>query len=376
MIVGEAGGATAALDALRRAERPYDVAIIDAQMPGTDGFGLAAAVRADPRLGVTRLLMLTSTGQRGDGERCRQLGVRGYLNKPIARSDLLDVLGLVLAPTAGPAAPTRAPEVITRHTVAESRPVLRILIAEDNPVNQEVGATMLRKRGHHVDIVADGRQAVEAVRANSYDILLMDVQMPEMDGLAATRAIRDLPHGRAVPIVALTAHALAGDRERCLAAGMNGYLTKPFKAHDLFATVEGWADVAPPTDARSATPGTAPGPIDLDGFRASMREADAEQAVDGILDTFLASAGDRVAALAAAVTAGNGDAIARAAHAFKSAAGSVGARRLAALLQELEDSGRADALEAARGGLEVVRREAAAVADHIRQVRERTAPGG
>jgi two-component system sensor histidine kinase/response regulator len=248
--------------------------------------------------------------------------------------------------------------------------VLRILIAEDNPVNQQVVATMLRKRGHHVDIVADGRQAVEAVGARSYDVVLMDVQMPEMDGLAATRAIRDMPHGRSVPIIALSAHPLAEDRERCLAAGMNGYLTKPVKAHDLFATAEQWADTAQSTDVRAAAPRTAPGPIDLDGFRASMREANAEHAVDEILDTYLASANDRVEALVAAVTAGDGAAIARAAHAFKSGAGSIGAHRLAALLQQLEDSGRADALEAACDRLEAARREAAAVADYIRQVRQ------
>jgi two-component system sensor histidine kinase/response regulator len=375
MVVGEAGGATEALDALRHAERPYDVAIIDAQMPGTDGFGLAAAVQADPRLTVTRLVMLTSAGQRGDGERCRQLGIRGYLNKPIARSDLLDVLALLFTSNATRATPTPTPEVITRHTIAESRRALRVLLAEDNPVNQQVAATMLRKRGHLVDIVADGRQAVEAVRARGYDILLMDVQMPEMDGLAATRAIRDGPHGRDVPIVALTAHALTGDRERCLAAGMNGYLTKPFKAHDLFAIVEKWTEAAQLTTLESA-PAAAPALVDLDGFRARMRDAHSEDAVDGILDTFLAGVPERVEALVAAVTAEDGGAIARAAHAFKSAAGSIGAHRLATILQELEASGRAGALEAARARLEDARREATAVADYLRHMQEKKATDG
>ena len=370
MVVGEAGGATEALDALRRAERPYEFAIIDAQMPGTDGFGLAAAVQADPRLAVTRLVMLTSAGQRGDGERCRQLGIRGYLNKPIARSDLLEVLALLLAPPVAPAAPTPGPEVITRHTIAESRRTLRILLAEDNPVNQQVAATMLRKRGHVVDIVADGRQAVDAVRARGYDILLMDVQMPEMDGLAATRAIREGPHGRDVPIVALTAHALAGDRERCLAAGMNGYLTKPFKAHDLFATVEKWTEAAPPTPVESARTTGAPAPVDLDGFRASMRDADSEDAVDGILDTFLAGVPERVEALVVAVSAGDGGAIARVAHAFKSAAGSIGAHRLATILQEMEESGGAGALDTARDELDRARLEAGAVVRYLRSVQE------
>src|SRR6266852_2300334 len=239
MAVHEAPRADAGLEALRRAARagaPYDLAILDAQMPDRDGFELATAVRADRALAKTRLLILTSAGQRGDGERCRQLGIQAYLTKPIARADLVEAVGTVLA---GAASAAGAADLVTRHSIAESRHALRILLAEDNPVNQQVATAMLLKRGHQVDVVGNGREAVDAVAKESYDLVLMDIQMPEMDGFEATEKIRALPQGRTLPIIALTAHALSGERERCLARGMTGYLAKPFKAHDLFAAVEG-----------------------------------------------------------------------------------------------------------------------------------------
>src|SRR5213596_2627035 len=224
MAVHEAPRADAGLEALRRAARagtPYDLAILDAQMPDQDGFELATAVRADRALAATKLLILTSAGQRGDGERCRHMGIQAYLTKPIARADLIEAVGTVLAeaPPAG-----AAPTLITRHSIAESRHALQILLAEDNPVNQQVAMAMLVKRGHQVDVVSNGREAVDAVRAVRYDVVLMDIQMPEMDGFEATAKIRDLTQGGTLPIIALTAHALSGERERCLERGMSGYL--------------------------------------------------------------------------------------------------------------------------------------------------------
>ena len=356
VAVHEASRADAGLEALRRAARdraPYDLAIFDAQMPDRDGFELAAAVRADPDLADTRLLILTSAGQRGDGERCRQLGIQAYLTKPIAQADLIEAVGTVLA---GAASAGGVAAVITRHSIAESRHALRILLAEDNPVNQQVAAAMLLKRGHQVDVVTNGREAVDAVRAHGYDVVLMDIQMPEMDGFAATRTIRDLPQGRSLPIVALTAHALSGERERCLAAGMTGYLAKPFKVHELFALVEGGA-----VEASAPAP-----PLDLAAFRAAMRDAGAEDAVDEILRTFAGGASQHLAAIAAALDSGDAEAIARVAHAFKSAAGTVGARTLASLLAEIEQAAREHALERAGDELPKLQRELAAVLEHLK----------
>src|SRR5437667_3362372 len=191
--VDEASTAADGLVALRGAvtkKARFDLAILDVQMPDMDGFQLATAVRGEKTIAGTNLLMLTSAGQRGDGERCRELGIRGYLTKPISRSDLLEALGTVLA---GPPEEAGTPEVVTRHTIAESRPSLRVLLAEDNPVNQQVAVAMLVKRGHEVHVSSNGREAVDAVRTRDYDVGLMDIQMPELDGFEATRAIRELP---------------------------------------------------------------------------------------------------------------------------------------------------------------------------------------
>jgi len=360
MAVHEAPRADAGLEALRRAARagtPYDLAILDAQMPDRDGFELATAVRADRALKATRLLILTSAGQKGDGERCRKLGIQAYLTKPIARADLVEAVGTVLAGTAS--APGEV-DLVTRHSIAESRHALRILLAEDNPVNQQVATAMLLKRGHQVDVVGNGREAVAAVAQESYDLVLMDIQMPEMDGFEATEKIRALPQGRTLPIIALTAHALSGERERCLARGMTGYLAKPFKAHDLFSAVEGRG--AQPADAAAA-----PAPaVDLAAFRRTMEEAGAAEAVDGILETFVATLPQRLEALVAAASGTDAEPLQRAAHAFKSAAGTIGAGHLAALLEETERAAQGGDVAGARDKLEHIRGEAEVVLDYIR----------
>src|SRR5437899_5132349 len=294
--VDEASSAAEGLDALRRIR--YDLAILDVQMPDMDGFQVVTAVRGEKKSARTRLLMLTSAGQRGDGERCRELGIRAYLTKPLSRADLLEALGTVLeAPDDGGGS-----EVITRHTIAESRKSLRVLLAEDNPVNQQVAVAMLVKRGHEVHVSSNGREAVDAVTERDYDVVLMDIQMPEMDGFEATHVIRELPKGKDLPIIGLTAHALSGERDRCLSHGMTDYLAKPFKAHELFALVEGTAE----PKAATAPPETLAPPVDLEGFRATLREAGAEQALYSIVDTYVRQAPDRLAALAAAAAVGSG----------------------------------------------------------------------
>jgi CheY-like chemotaxis protein len=368
--VDEASMANDGLATLRRAAQtraPYDLAILDVQMPDMDGFQLATAVRQDKALTRTKLLMLTSAGQRGDGERCRELGIRGYLTKPLSRADLLEALGTVLA---GPAEEAGTPDVVTRHTIAESRASLRVLLAEDNPVNQQVAVAMLVKRGHEVHVVGNGREAVDAVAGREYDVVLMDIQMPEMDGFEATKAIRATPRGATLPIVAMTAHALSGERERCLSHGMTDYLAKPFRAHELFTLVEqlpaGGGPTAEPT-APASMP-TAP-PVDLEGFRTMLREAGAEEALYSILDTFLRHAPERLATLATAAASGSGIEIAKAAHVFRGAAATIGARQLAELLERVETTGRAGELEQARDYFEQVSPIAHSVTEYLRQQR-------
>ena len=360
--VDEAPTADAGLGALHRAQlagEPYNLAIIDGQMPDRDGFELAETVRSDRRHGSTRLLMLTSMGQKGDAQRCRDLGIQAYLTKPISRAELVMGIAAVLGATLPPDG--RGP-VITRHTIEEARRHLRVLLAEDNPVNQEVAATMLRKRGHSVDIVGDGQAAVAAVTRNDYDLVLMDVQMPLLDGFAATAAIRAQAKGRALPIYALTAHALAGERDKCIAAGMSGYLSKPFKAHELFALVEGG------DESRADAGGEAPAPagaVDLEGFRRELREAGAEDAVATVLETFVTAAPQQLEVLAVAVAAGDAAAAARAAHTFKAGAGAIRARPLAELLRQAEEAGRAGRADALRERMPVIRESLREVLDAI-----------
>jgi two-component system sensor histidine kinase/response regulator len=347
-------GAAAALTALRSAAaagRPFRLLVSDVHMPGRDGFDLARDVRGDPALADTRIMLLTSGGRRGDGERCRELGVAAYLLKPVSRVELLESASTVMA---GPLKPeTRTPALVTRHSIRETHRALSILLAEDSRTNQQVAVAMLRKRGHRVEAVENGRQAVEAVRTGRYDVVLMDIQMPEMDGFAATRAIRQLLGGRPLPIVALTANVLCGERERCLAEGMDGYLGKPFRAHELFAAVEGWDEMSdgapPPSDAGSRAP------VDLEAFRAALREAGVEEATEDVLATFRGDAPGRMADLEAAVAARHAGAVTRAAHAYKSAAASIHADALALLLAEMEAAGRMNNLETAAELLERVR---------------------
>jgi PAS domain S-box-containing protein len=331
------------LRAARDAGKAPALAIVDAQMPGHDGYTLASQVKGDPSLADTPLLMLTSTGRRGDAARCRDLGVAAYLTKPVSRTDLLETVSAILG---GRGEWGLTGSIITRHSLAEAREPLRILLADDNPVNQEVAATMLRKRGHRVDLAGNGLEAVAAVQREHYDLVLMDIQMPEMDGLKATAAIRALAEGGELPIIALTAHAFAAERDRCVAAGMNGFLSKPFRAHELFAAVES-RGTSSPAPASQQTPtvhtlGTAV--VDLEVLRSHLRDAGAEAALDGIVDTFLDSVPDRLKTLRDALVLGTPTEVATAAHALKSSAGTIGAAPLAALLAEIEAAGWADKL--------------------------------
>jgi len=213
------------------------VVITDAQMPEMDGFTLVERIRNTPELRGAVIMMLTSAGQRGDAARCRQLGVSAYLSKPIGASELLEAVLRAL----GEQDTAAQAHLITRHSLREERKSLRILVAEDNPVNRLLAVRLVEKQGHSAVGVVNGRNALEALEKEKFDLVLMDVQMPEMDGFEATAAIREKEQRTRthVPIVAMTACALVGDRERCLAAGMDGYISKPIKLKELVAAMEG-----------------------------------------------------------------------------------------------------------------------------------------
>jgi signal transduction histidine kinase/DNA-binding response OmpR family regulator len=210
---------------------PYRLLLSDVHLPEMDGFELVEAIRKDSAIPPPRVVLLTSAGQRGDAARCRELGVASYLTKPVARAELQDTIGRALGAAAGPAE-SHPDEPATRRA---SR-ILHILLAEDNAVNQRVAARLLEKEGHRVTAVVNGMEAIVAAGGGGFDLVLMDVQMPEVDGLEATRRIRAA--GDTVPIVAMTAHAMKGDEARCLAAGMTGYVTKPVSAARLREAIE------------------------------------------------------------------------------------------------------------------------------------------
>ncbi|MFP4105428.1 MAG: response regulator, partial [Phycisphaerae bacterium] len=223
------------LAACKERGQQYDFVVIDACMPGMDGFELARAIFESPEIDSAEVMMLSSAGQIGDAQRCREIGMAGYLVKPVQQPELLRSFQQALAGKCAHPADSAADG-----SKANPVPSLRILLAEDNPVNQQVATKMLSKLGHQVLLAPDGKQAVEMYRREMPDMIFMDVQMPLMGGLDATDAIRELEQqsGRHVPIIAMTAHAMKGDRQRCLDAGMDDYLPKPIKKSVLQEMIE------------------------------------------------------------------------------------------------------------------------------------------
>jgi PAS domain S-box-containing protein len=226
--------ALAELSLARKTDEPYELVLTDMHMPVMDGFTLMQRIGENPGLSTSTIIMLTSACRQGDAQRCLELGATAYLLKPVRQTELREALAKALVARE----PKKAMHTIARRPADDAREpagVLRVLLAEDNAVNQRLAVRLLEKRGHHVVLAANGREALEAIGRENFDLVLMDVQMPDMDGFEATAAIRQNEHssGTHLPIIALTAHAMKGDRERCLAAGMDGYLAKPIHPEEL-----------------------------------------------------------------------------------------------------------------------------------------------
>jgi PAS domain S-box-containing protein len=267
LIPSEAESGQRALELLRAAaarRKPYDLVLLDMHMPNMDGFELARAIKADPGIAAVPLVLMPSFGQRGDGEVAREIGIAAYLIKPVRQSQLFDCLVTVLDRSGVAATQTKAPaptKLVTSHTLKEHEARARklILVAEDNIVNQKIAVRQLKILGYRADVVANGLEAVEALTRIPYDLVLMDCQMPEMDGYEATAAIR-LSEGESkhIPIIAMTANAMEGDQEKCLAAGMSDYISKPVKPEALYRVLVQWLSdspqEAPATDQRWLIP--------------------------------------------------------------------------------------------------------------------------
>jgi two-component system, sensor histidine kinase and response regulator len=244
--IADSASALARLQAAHQAGTPYALAILDMQLHPVDGLELARAIKAHPELAAVRLIMLSAFRQRAHEHVTRQAGIAAYLTKPVRQSQLYDSIVTVMH--AGAASQSRT--FVPRHPLAEAPPGgrLRVLLAEDNVVNQKLAVRLLEKLGCLVDTVANGREAVEALSHIAYALVFMDCQMPEMDGYAATAAIRDREAmtGIHTPIIAMTANVMPGDRERCMQAGMDDYMSKPIKAEDLQHMLHKWEPLAPP----------------------------------------------------------------------------------------------------------------------------------
>jgi signal transduction histidine kinase/DNA-binding response OmpR family regulator len=245
--VSTAESGESALSLMLEAEQgqdPFSLVIVDAVMPGMDGFELVKRAREIPLLETPAFLLLTSAGRKGDAKRCKELGISSYLIKPVIAADLQRAV-LVALGRADSSSSENLP-LVTRHSLREEQPCLNILLAEDNPINQRLAIKLLENWGHRATTVSNGKQALAVLEDTSFDLVLMDVQMPEMDGFETTAAIRERETltGKHLPIIAMTAYAMKGDKDRCLAAGMDGYLSKPIRLEELLNTLEAIASVS------------------------------------------------------------------------------------------------------------------------------------
>ncbi|QXE90105.1 response regulator [Geomonas subterranea] len=342
-----ADNAATALDLMRKAAgdgSPYDFAILDMQMPGMNGIDLARAIKADPALAPTRLLMVTSVGQYGDEAEAVKAGIACYISKPVRQSRLynaiVDLLGVGMSHAAQPQGDA--------DQGGEAPLSAMVLLVEDNPVNQDVATAMLEASGCRVSVANNGAEALEAVSRRDFDLIFMDCQMPVMDGYAATRAIRErersAPEVKHRTIIALTAHAMRGDREQCFAAGMDDYLTKPFTQAQLVALLQRWIVPPPPSAEEQVGPGQDAvavagddriDPAVLDEIRALQLPGKPDLLVK-VVGSFMKSSPLLLASMREGLSGGDPQGVRQAAHTLKSSSASLGCLGLSETCRQLE----------------------------------------
>jgi PAS domain S-box-containing protein len=347
--------ALANLEQARARGEPFALVLLDAMMPEMDGFALAERIGETGSSTAPTLMMLSSANRGQDAARCRELGVSAFLTKPVKQSTLLDAIMTAVGPSASGL--DRDLELEPPDSRVPARRALKLLLAEDNVVNQRLAVSLLERRGHQVVVVGNGREALEALEAQPFDAVLMDIQLPELDGFETTAAIRakEAETGTHAWIIAMTAHALKGDRERCLAAGMDAYVTKPLRPEDLYQAVERF------TPAASGAPAPAAGPVALD-LAVALERVDGDLALlKELAGLFLDECSQRMAKIRQAITQRNVLELEEEAHTFKGSVGIFGARETFEAAHRLEtavhgqDWGRAEdawaALEQAIGRL-------------------------
>ena len=346
-----AAGAEEALRLVEEAERqgtPFHAALLDVNMPDMDGFGLAERLRAAPGIAGAPILMLSSADYGDAMQRCRELRLDAYLVKPITQRDL----GSALVTALGGAAESPAPAAVVAPASKPAPSGLRVLLAEDNPVNQKVAMHLLQNAGHEVVLATTGREAVERFQASRFDVICMDLQMPEMDGFEATAAIRQMEavQGGHVPVIALTAHAMQGDRERCLHASMDGYVAKPVRREELLAEL-----------ARVTGTGVALALTSTSEAHVVFRYQDDQTMLRELADVFHEDYPARASEIRAALAAGDAGRLARAAHTLKGSVGVLCEDGPFISAKELEAAARAGDLQRAAAVSVVLEREIASL---------------
>jgi two-component system sensor histidine kinase/response regulator len=348
---------------------PYNLAVVDMQMPEMDGLMLAEKIKADALTGTTRLIIMTSLGRREDEATSKKASIEAFINKPIKQSELFDCLAVVVSGVQDKGLEQREQFLIQQSAKAvlsnrKAQKQARILIAEDNIVNRQVALLQLQSLGYTVDTVANGLQVLEALSVTDYDAVLMDCQMPEMDGYEATAEIRRREgEDRHTPVIALTANALQGDQEKCLAAGMDDYLSKPVKAEALETILEKWIKDKTSAQRESATVEAEAKDLTnvLDiNVLAKLRKALGTKKKDfiaNLIDLFIADAQLRLEALGEAISGNDTTALRQIAHALKGSCANLGAKRMSGLCEILEEKGLANSLDGAGAFVEHLEEE-------------------
>ena len=352
-------------------ENPFDLILTDFQMPEMSGFDLAKEIKTIETLKRVPIMVLTSAGRKGDGRSCKEIGINGYLTKPIRQDEMrkaiVSVLGLSTDRETG-----SMPEIVTRHSLSEDyRKEIQILLVEDYPTNQQVAMRHLIKGGYQVDLAEDGSQAVKAYKLKNYDLIFMDIQMPIMDGYAATQEIRKIETrnlgqstSQRVPIIAMTAHAIKGYRERCLEAGMDDYIAKPLKRKKLLTIAEKWSTAIldcglriedSKSEVQNPKSELENDPMD---FPKAIEEFEGdEEFLMEVLEGFIENVTSQIKLVRQAISDGDAEAVRREAHSIKGGAANLTANDLSGIAFEIENIGKSGMLEEGIDALQKLERE-------------------